>query len=213
MRSKHQFENSDVVMPTLEYNYGDNNEYWYVNVLFWHLYFGCIILLWVSIMGNLCFVSSFYSIGYGKLTALYNHHIENTLNSTNIKCGFYMFLFLYSLFIIVSISQSWCCLHIIQHKIIQVGSKVLLSQQHALSRHHITHLLRMMFMLLYDIVLDYVDYYHLRWVRWGPLSSIRWRHWKNYISETSRHKERFPINQTTLGTIISIKHIKVPLPT
>jgi hypothetical protein len=48
------------------------------------------------------FFSSFYNVGYEKLTTIYNHHIENTLNTTSIKCGFDIFL----LFIIGNL----CCI-------------------------------------------------------------------------------------------------------
>jgi hypothetical protein len=52
------------------------------------------------------FFSSFYNVGYEKLTTIYNHHIENTLNSTSIKCGFDIFLLSYLLFIIANL----CCI-------------------------------------------------------------------------------------------------------
>jgi hypothetical protein len=52
------------------------------------------------------FFSSFYNVGYENLTTIYNHHIENTLNGTNIKCGFDIFLLSYLLFIIANL----CCI-------------------------------------------------------------------------------------------------------
>jgi hypothetical protein len=52
------------------------------------------------------FFSSFYNVGYEKLTTIYNHHIENTLNSTSIRCGFDIFLLSYLLFIIANL----CCI-------------------------------------------------------------------------------------------------------
>jgi hypothetical protein len=52
------------------------------------------------------FFSSFYNVGYEKLTTIYNHHIENTLNSTSIKCGFDIFLLSNLLFIITNL----CCI-------------------------------------------------------------------------------------------------------
>jgi hypothetical protein len=60
----------------------------------------------VSIIGQLCFFSSFYNVGYKKLTTIYNRRIENTLNSTNLKCGFDIFLLSYLLFIITNL----CCI-------------------------------------------------------------------------------------------------------
>jgi hypothetical protein len=52
------------------------------------------------------FSSSFYNVGYEKLTTIYKHHIENTLNSTSIRCGFDIFLLSYLLFII----ENLCCI-------------------------------------------------------------------------------------------------------
>jgi hypothetical protein len=58
-------------------------------------------------MANYVFFSSFYNyVGYEKLTTIYNHHIENTLNSTSIRCGFDIFLLSYLLFII----ENLCCI-------------------------------------------------------------------------------------------------------
>jgi hypothetical protein len=58
-------------------------------------------------MDNYVFFSSFYNyVGYEKLTTIYNHHIENTLNSTSIRCGFDIFLLSYLLFIIANL----CCI-------------------------------------------------------------------------------------------------------
>jgi hypothetical protein len=51
------------------------------------------------------FYSSFCNVGYEKLRTIYNHHIENTLNNTSIKCGFDIFLLSYLLFII----KNLCC--------------------------------------------------------------------------------------------------------
>jgi hypothetical protein len=52
-----------------------------------------------------CFFPSFYNVGYEKLTTIYKHHIENTLDRTSIRCGFDVFLLSYLLFIIANL----CC--------------------------------------------------------------------------------------------------------
>jgi hypothetical protein len=53
------------------------------------------------------FFPSFYNyVGYEKLTTIYKHHIENTLNSTSIRCSFDIFLLSYLLFIIAI----FCCI-------------------------------------------------------------------------------------------------------
>jgi hypothetical protein len=58
-------------------------------------------------MVNYVFFSSFYNfVGYEKLKIIYNHHIENTLNSTSIRCGFDIFLLSCLLFII----ENLCCI-------------------------------------------------------------------------------------------------------
>jgi hypothetical protein len=55
-------------------------------------------------MKNYVFFSSCYNyVGYEKLTTIYNHHIENTLNSTNIRCGFDIVLLSYLLFIVTNL--------------------------------------------------------------------------------------------------------------
>ena len=41
------------------------------------------------------FFSSFYDVGYEKLTTIYNHCVENKLNSTRMKCGFDIYLLRY----------------------------------------------------------------------------------------------------------------------
>jgi hypothetical protein len=59
--------------------------------------------------GQLCFFfPSFYNyVGYEKLTTIYNHHIENTLNRrTSIRFGFDIFSLSYLLFIIANL----CCI-------------------------------------------------------------------------------------------------------
>jgi hypothetical protein len=58
---------------------------------------------------QLCFFfPSFYNyVGYENLTTIYNHHIENILNScTNIRLGFDIFSLSYLLFIIANL----CCI-------------------------------------------------------------------------------------------------------
>jgi hypothetical protein len=59
------------------------------------------------------FFSSFYNVGYEKLTTIYNHHIENTLNSTSIKCGFdtffiTIFIVDYSKFMVYNFNMCLC---------------------------------------------------------------------------------------------------------
>ena len=51
-------------MPNDEDNQGDGKKEWYVNVLFQHLYCWCVILLWISIIGQLYFFYSFCNVGY-----------------------------------------------------------------------------------------------------------------------------------------------------
>ena len=58
-RSKHLFENKNVIIPSEEDNQGDGNEELYVNILFQHLYCGCLILLWLSIIGQYIFFLHF----------------------------------------------------------------------------------------------------------------------------------------------------------
>jgi hypothetical protein len=41
------------------------------------------------------FIYSFYNVRYENLTTIYNHHIENTLNSISIICGSDIFLLSY----------------------------------------------------------------------------------------------------------------------
>jgi hypothetical protein len=55
LRFKHIFENKNVTMLDEEDNQGDGSEYLFVNALFQHLYSGCVILLWVSIMASYVF--------------------------------------------------------------------------------------------------------------------------------------------------------------
>jgi hypothetical protein len=107
LRSKYLFENNNVTIPSKGDNQGNDNEDIFENDLFGHLYCGCVILLLVSIMENYVLVSSFYNfVGYEKLTTIYNHHIENTLNSTSIICGFDILLLSYLLFFI----KNSCCM-------------------------------------------------------------------------------------------------------
>jgi hypothetical protein len=54
------------------------------------------------------FLPSFYNhVGYEKLTTIYNHHSENTLNRrTSIRCGFNIFSLSHLFFII----ENSCCI-------------------------------------------------------------------------------------------------------
>jgi len=107
-RSKHIFYKNNVTMPSDEDNQGDGNEDWLVNYLFLNVYCGCVILLWVSMMDDYVFFSSFYNyVGYEKLTTIYNYHTENKLNRrTSIRFGFDIFSLSYLLFIIANL----CCI-------------------------------------------------------------------------------------------------------
>jgi hypothetical protein len=51
------------------------------------------------------FLYLLYNVGDEKLTTIYKHHFENTLNSTSIRCGFDIFLLSCLLFIITNL---WC---------------------------------------------------------------------------------------------------------
>jgi hypothetical protein len=61
-----------------------------------------------------CFPSLYIYVGYEKLTTIYNHHIENTLNRrTSIRFGFDLFslsyFFYYSKFMLYCINKICLC--------------------------------------------------------------------------------------------------------